>query len=178
MKKILYAYDMLVGKEIKCYANNKEYLLEFSYSNLKHLLGLQHIKDNNFIKDMNASDVVKNIKNGKLNYDKLSKSNQFDFIQERLENFYYFSNFLLSNYYVKYKTYLIDFPNTRMDFDYLLMHKSIKDNNKFMYLGVREESKENNKLIPVTYLIKDNDNFKKDDIYKIELSKKSKKIKS
>lgn len=59
MKKILCAYDMLVDRNIIFHANNTEYSLIFKYENLKHLLGLQHIKDNDFLKNIKSTDIPK-----------------------------------------------------------------------------------------------------------------------
>lgn len=174
MKKILNSYDLLLDRKIEIEIKNTSYYIDFSYFNLPHLIGIQYLKDMPSITRIDKKKFASKIRKGNIDYELIASSSFFYRIQDRLENFYYLSNFVLAKQYVEFASFKCAFPSTKLKCDYFLIHRCVKDDQLCVFLGLTIDVTNDQRLIPVSYFIKRKagiNNLKKKDILKISSSK-------
>ena len=86
-------YEIIIGRKSQIY----KIILNFSETEFVHLAGLHKLVDNEFFRTSSRKKVFDYAVNGKISYDSLAKSENFDFVKERIEYFEFLESMLDSN---------------------------------------------------------------------------------
>lgn len=86
-------YEIIIGRK----GQMSKIILNFSETEFVHLAGLHKLTDNDFFRTASRKKVFYYALNGKISYDTLTKSENFDFVKERIEYFEFLENMLDRN---------------------------------------------------------------------------------
>lgn len=86
-------YEIIIGRKGK----TSKIILSFSETEYVHLIGLHKLIDNDFIRTASRKKVFDYALNGRITYDGLTKSKNFNSIKERIDCFEYLESMLDSN---------------------------------------------------------------------------------
>ena len=86
-------YEIIIGRKSQIH----KIILNFSETEFVHLAGLHKLVDNEFFRTSSRKKVFDYAVNGKISYDSLAKSENFDFVKERIEYFEFLESMLDSN---------------------------------------------------------------------------------
>ena len=86
-------YKIIIGRKGRA----TEIILDFSETEFVHLAGLHKLKDNDFIRTASRDKVFDYALNGRISYDTLTKSKNFDLIKERIDYFEFLESILDRN---------------------------------------------------------------------------------
>lgn len=86
-------YEIIIGRKGKI----SKIILNFSETEFVHLAGMHKLVDNEFFRTASRKKVFDYAVSGKISYDSLTKSDNFDFVKERIEYFEFLENMLDSN---------------------------------------------------------------------------------
>lgn len=86
-------YEIIIGRK----GQISKIILNFSETEFVHLAGLHKLVDNEFFRTASRKKVFDYALDGKIAYDALTKSENFDFVKERIEYFEFLENMLDSN---------------------------------------------------------------------------------
>ena len=86
-------YEFIIGRK----GQMSKIILNFSETEFVHLAGLHKLVDNEFFRTASRKKVFDYALEGKISYDTLTKSENFDFVKERIEYFEFLENMLDRN---------------------------------------------------------------------------------
>ena len=136
-KLLTIGYHIILGRK------GKEYRIQlrFPYDSFFHLIGLQHLTDLTY-PSKNKERIYKEIVDGKLTYETISKSQYFEgfYIKERIEYLDYLENMLDScelTFLVNPKEYA---KYTKIKADFLFEHAVMLEGPMSLYLFLVKES--------------------------------------
>ena len=86
-------YEIIIGRKGK----TTRIVLNFSATEFVHLAGLHKLIDNEFFRTTSRKKVFDYALNGKITYDALTKSENFNLVKERIEYFEFLESILDSN---------------------------------------------------------------------------------
>lgn len=86
-------YEIIIGRK----GQLSKIILNFSETEFVHLAGLHKLVDNDFFRTASRKKVFDYALNGNISYNTLTKSENFDFVKERIEYFEFLENILDSN---------------------------------------------------------------------------------
>lgn len=86
-------YEIIIGRK----GQMSKIILNFSETEFVHLAGLHKLVDNEFFRTASRKKVFDYALDGKIDYDTLTKSENFDFVKERIEYFEFLESMLDSN---------------------------------------------------------------------------------
>ena len=86
-------YEIIIGRK----GQTSKIILNFSETEFVHLAGLHKLVDNEFFRTASRKKVLDYALDGKISYNSLIKSENFDFVKERIEYFEFLENILDSN---------------------------------------------------------------------------------
>ena len=86
-------YEIIIGRK----GRMSKIILNFSETEFVHLAGLHKLVDNEFFRTASRKKVFDYALDGKIDYDTLTKSENFDFVKERIEYFEFLESMLDSN---------------------------------------------------------------------------------
>ena len=86
-------YEIIIGRK----GQMSKIILNFSETEFVHLAGLHKLVDNEFFRTASRKKVFDYAVDGKISYDSLTKSENFDFVKDRVEYFEFLESMLDSN---------------------------------------------------------------------------------
>ena len=86
-------YEFIIGRK----GQMSKIILNFSETEFVHLAGLHKLVDNEFFRTASRKKVFDYALEGKISYDTLMKSENFDFVKERIDYFEFLENMLDRN---------------------------------------------------------------------------------
>lgn len=86
-------YEIIIGRK----GQMSKIILNFSETEFVHLAGLHKLVDNEFFRTASRRKVFDYALDGKIDYNTLTKSENFDFVKERIEYFEFLESMLDSN---------------------------------------------------------------------------------
>ena len=86
-------YEIIIGRK----GQLSKIIIDFSETEFVHLAGLHKLVDNDFLRTASRKKVFDYAVRGKISYDTLTKSENFDFVKERIEYFEFLEDVLDSN---------------------------------------------------------------------------------
>ena len=86
-------YEIIIGRK----GQISKIILNFSETEFVHLAGLHKLVDNEFFRTASRKKVFDYAVAGKISYESLTKSENFEFVKERIEYFEFLENMLDSN---------------------------------------------------------------------------------
>jgi len=86
-------YEIIIGRK----GQMSKIILNFSETEFVHLAGLHKLVDNEFFRTASRKKVFDYAVDGKISYDSLTISENFDFVKERIEYFEFLESMLDSN---------------------------------------------------------------------------------
>ena len=86
-------YEIIIGRK----GQLSKIIIDFSETEFVHLAGLHKLVDNDFLRTASRKKVFDYALRGKISYDTLTKSENFDFVKERIEYFEFLEDMLDSN---------------------------------------------------------------------------------
>ena len=86
-------YEIIIGRK----GQTSKIILNFSETEFVHLAGLHKLVDNDFFRTASRKKVFDYVLAGKISYDALTKSENFNFVKDRIDYFEFLENMLDSN---------------------------------------------------------------------------------
>lgn len=131
-------------------ANNQIVCVSFYREQLCHLLGLQYVYDHD--RHYLGIEGFKKIQDGSLTSNKLKSHNigQYNYIKERLNNFYKIKQLMDEGQFIKFyrdRTH----PSSRIEADFIIFQK---ETAHILHLFLRKEQADKNIYAPVSFVIK------------------------
>ena len=101
LQRCALAFQKLIDTQYKIIIGRKGQLsniiLNFSDTEIVHLAGLHNLVGNDFFRTASRKKVFEYALNGDISYETLTKSDNFEFVKERVEYFEFLENMLDSN---------------------------------------------------------------------------------
>ena len=127
-------YEIIIGRK----GQTSKIILNFSETEFVHLAGLHKLVDNEFFRTASRKKVFVSALDGKISYDRLTKSENFDFIKERIEYFEFLESILDSNEIIfKYNSKKQAFSLIQADY---LLQSAHNSRNIYIFLDRLENS--------------------------------------
>lgn len=166
LEKCLEYYDFLLDKEfhykLKGNKSTYKFKLFFTPGNFPHLIGLHKLKDIEIIRkfndkenqDISANTLCKMIKNKKLTYKMIEKSDFFNLMKNRITYFRNINELVLSDQFVKFVVDKTE-DGSKVKAEFIVY---LEKNNKYMHLFIAKNL-ETGYYYPETYIVSDDDYF-------------------
>mgnify|MGYP001561715192 CR=1 FL=1 len=166
LEKCLEHYEFLLDKEFhykfKSGKGKYKFKLFFIPSNFPHLIGLHKLKDIEIIRkfndkenqDISANTLCKMIKNKKLTYKMIEKSDFFDLIKNRITYFRNLNELVFSKQFVKFVVDKTE-DGSKVKAEFIVY---LKKNDKYMHLFIAKNH-EKRYYYPETYIVSDSSYF-------------------
>ncbi len=127
-------YEIIIGRKGK----TSEIILNFSETEFVHLAGLHKLVDNDFLRTASRKKVFDYALNRKISYGTLTKSENFEFVKERIEYFEFLESMLDSNEIIfKYNAKKIVFSSIKASY---LLQSSYNTKDIYIFLDKLENS--------------------------------------
>ena len=127
-------YKIVVGRK----GNVSKITLNFSETEFVHLAGLHKLVDNEFFRTSSRKKVFDYALDGKINYNTLTKSENFDLVEERVEYFEFLESILDSNEIIfKYNSKKQVFSLIQADY---ILQSSLDSRDIYIFLDKLENS--------------------------------------
>lgn len=147
-------YNTLLNKKYVLHIEgNMQLEITFSKHNLKHLLGLQKLKDINIVTENKAPVVYNLIKKNIVNDKLICGSQYYSKIEERILYFYLIPTILQSKIIVDFDPSKIpdSYKSKLQETDYILYHRIDSTTNAHLTLSEKDEQK--HKCYPETFFV-------------------------
>ena len=152
LKSCAVKFSELLNKKFIITLSNLEVItIVFKIEHFYHLIGFQYLTDLAILK-RNKNVIYKEIINNKITYNDVCFSIFIDGIIERINNFEYITEIILSNTIVKFdskKSY------SRINADYVLLRNEL---GKYIMLFLGKNKSHNN-LFPVSFIVREDNNY-------------------